>query len=108
MNYKNLRRIDQYLFVNIIRQSYEAEKAWRDFIDEYSNRSIIERNAYNMFSKEKRKNLSEISEIFNMWYNMPIEEKEKWFNKSYTIKEMEKNINFGTVQDFLSTYEHNS
>ena len=101
------KRIEQHLFVNIIRQSYEAEKVWRDFIKEYSNRSIIERNAYNMFSKEKRKNLC-ISEIFNTWYNMPIEEKEKWFNKAYTVQEIEKNVNFGTVQDFLSIYEHNT
>ena len=40
-------RIDQYLFVDIIKESYEADKTWNIYIEQYS--IWYKSNVSNMF-----------------------------------------------------------
>ena len=103
-----MKRIDQYLFSNIVRMSYEADKAWKNWLKEYKNRSEKERSSYISFSSKTRKLLifnecdNKELKIFDLWNDMSNEEKEKWINESHTINEL-----FSDVETFLRMFQHN-
>jgi len=108
------RVIDQFLFKNIVTQSYEAWHAW---IKEYIYKSKIERGAYERFSKEVKKyrDLNQI-EIFNLWEELSEENKEKLFNEaklflesSQTSQTSQTSSNyyiFNNVQELMEQYSH--
>lgn len=101
-------RIDQYLFKNIVRMSYEADKAYKNWLKEYTTLSEKEKRAYTSFSSKTRKivffNESENKElkIFDLWCDMSEEERDKWINETRIIDEL-----FIDVQTFLSMFQHN-
>jgi hypothetical protein len=103
-----MNRIDQYLFTNIIRMSYEADKAWKDWIKNYSNRSEKEKMGYISFSSKTRRlvlfNESDNKElkIFDLWSDMKDEEREKWIDEAHTIDQL-----FSDVETFLRMFQHN-
>jgi hypothetical protein len=103
-----MNRIDQYLFSNIVRMSYEADKAWKNWLKDYKNKSEKERHSYISFSSKTRKLLvfnemdNKELKIFDLWCDMSNEEKEKWINESHTIDEL-----FSDVESFLRMFQHN-
>ena len=103
-----MTRIDQYLFKNIIRMSYEADKAHKEWIREYSNRSEKEKRGYSSFSSKTRRlimfsdNDNKELKIFDLWCDMKDEEKEKWIDEAHTIDQL-----FSDVETFLRMFQHN-
>jgi hypothetical protein len=103
-----MNRIDQYLFTNIIKMSYEADKAQKEWIREYSNRSEKEKSGYTYFSSKKRRLVifndidNKELKIFNLWCDMKDEEKEKWINDAHIIDKL-----FSDVETFLRMFQHN-
>jgi hypothetical protein len=93
-----LKRIDQYLFLDIVRQSYEAEKAWNIYITKYIKQSEKERNAYKKFSQ----NIKEKDKVFDMWNNMSDEQQNKYINETEKLFYL-----FSDVSTFLSIFQHN-
>jgi uncharacterized membrane-anchored protein len=103
-----MKRIDQYLFSNIVRMSYEADKAHKEWIREYSNRSEREKRAYTSFSSKTRRitifNKDENKElkIFDLWCDIKEEERERLINETRIIDEL-----FIDVETFLRMFQHN-
>lgn len=97
-------RIDQYLFVDIVRQTYEADKVWKEWIKEYCKQSDKERYAYETFSKRTKRENEGIGsmEVLELWCNMSIEEQKKFINESSRLNEL-----FRDVSTFLSMFQHN-
>ena len=108
-----MQRIDQYLFSNIVKMSYQADKAHKMWLKEYAIRSEKERRGYTyFFSKTKR--LQRLNygnddvednielKIFNLWCGMNEEEQEKWINKADIINNL-----FMDVETFLRMFQHN-
>lgn len=104
------KRIDQHLFINIIKQCYETDKAWKDWLKEYTLRSERERRAYNSFSSKLRKFSNKDTHkdsnielyIFTKWCEMTEEEREKWIDETRLIDEL-----FIDVNTFLRMFQHN-
>lgn len=103
------KRIDQYLFIDIIKQCYETDKAWKDWLKEYSLRSEREKCSYTLFSSKTRrfidhnKDIKDIElSIFNKWCDMADEEREKWINETSLIHDF-----FIDVDTFLKMFQHN-
>jgi hypothetical protein len=103
-----MQRIDQHLFKNIVKMSYEADKAWRDWLREYSNKSEKEKNAYISFASKIRRNTifnngdDDSLKIFNLWCDLTEKEKEKWVEENVIINQF-----FIDVETFLRMYQHN-
>jgi hypothetical protein len=103
-----MKRIDQHLFSNIVKMSYEADKAWKDWLKEYSIRSEKEKNGYIYFSSKIRKiaifdeKENKELKIFDLWINISEKDKKKWINDAHIIDDM-----FTNVETFLSIFQHN-
>jgi|Laugresu1bdmlbsd_1035121.scaffolds.fasta_scaffold11266_3 hypothetical protein len=105
------KRIDQFLFKNIVRQCYEIDKAWKEWLYEYSNKSKIERESYILFSSKTRISLSlDISDsdlkedienmfIFNIWSDMSDDEQKKWEDEHFR-----RQLKFREVSDFIRMF----
>ena len=111
-------RCDQFLFLDIVKQSYEAERAWKKWIKEYCILSEKERNAYILFSintkhsintkqrllydneRYKSGRLSDI--VFEIWCGLDDNEWNKWLNET----ENELKSPFRDVKTFLNTFSH--
>lgn len=108
------KRIDQFLFKNIVKQCYETEKAWNKWLHEYSNKSKIEREVYNLFSYKTRRSLDilDISNIdynikedvenmfiFNIWIDLSEEEQKKWEDEYFR-----RQLKFREVSDFIRMF----
>lgn len=101
-------RIEQYLFLNIVRQSYEAQKAWNSYIDQYKSQSEKERSAYERFSINTKRDMSETfandsfdeknNKVLELWCDMSDEEQNKYINQTVIFKD---------VESFLRMFEHN-
>lgn len=102
------KRIDQFLFKNIVRQSYEAYYVWQVWLKKYREESKVERDAYETFSR-KMKNLigfgktdNEINlKIVDLWIDLSECEKEKLIKESKNYREI-----FGDVQRMMEVYSH--
>ena len=70
------QRIDQFLFLNIVRQSYEADRAWRQWITQYRAQSEIEKATYKKFYYSNSPKDPEY--VFNKWYELYGNNWEKW------------------------------
>lgn len=102
-------RCEQKLFIDIVRQSYEAFYAWRKWIKEYCVLTEKERNAYILFSGKIREGLdskissSSISNIvFERWCGLDDNEWNKWINESENLLKSP----FRDVDTFLNTFSH--
>lgn len=100
------KRIDQFLFKNIVRQAYEAQKAWNDWLSEYSNQSQSQKEVYQFFSGRTRRKLESDLEnlelhIFNIWDNLTEEEQKKW-EEQY----LRQQLKFRDVAQFLEMFNH--
>jgi len=101
------KRIDQFLFKNIVRQAYEAEKAWREWLNEYSNESQNQKEAYNFFSTRTRRTLKESNienlelHIFNIWDNLTENEQKNWEQQHFR-----QQLKFRDVSQFLEMINH--
>ena len=105
------RRIDQFLFINIVRQSYEAEKAWNIYIDQYKSQSEKERRAYERFSMNTKRDMTDmtdmdekdiINKVLELWYDMSEEEQTKYINETKRLDHL-----FYNVETFLRMFQHN-
>ncbi len=101
---KSRTRIDQYLFIDIVRQTYEADKAWKKWIIEYCRESDREKFAYERFSKRVKTENNDIGsmEVLELWCNMSLEEQKNFINESSRL-----DILFRDVDTFLRMFEHN-
>jgi len=99
-----MNRIDQYLFSNIVKMSYEADKASKMWLKEYSMRSEKERRGYTYFSSKTRVLINDDDElnIFNLWYKLSDKNREDWINKANLIEDL-----FRDVETFLRMFQHN-
>jgi len=103
-------RIDQYLFLNIVRQSYEAQKAWNIYIDKYKNQSEKERSAYERFSRNTKRDIISENDSFDeknkkvleLWCDMSDEEQIKYINETRRLDSL-----FSDVDTFLRMFQHN-
>jgi hypothetical protein len=87
-----MKRIEQKLFLDIVRQSYEADKAWKDYIEKYKITSNDERELYIDFSIYNRemikiKNPSMTHDeitlyILNKWDKMTDKEIKDWRHRN--------------------------
>lgn len=110
-------RCDHFLFIDIVRQSYEAERAWKKWIKEYRVLSEKERNAYILFSINTRQRLLDDNEtddnetimpptrlseiVFEIWCDLDNNEWDKWLNETEKFK-----YPFRDVETFLNTFSH--
>jgi len=104
-------RIDQFLFLNIVRQSYEAHYAWTDWLEKYRNESETERYAYETFSSRIKsligKGTTDEEKIFinmkvlDLWLEMSEQEKDRLIRESNVYKDRFKN-----VQYMMEMYSH--
>lgn len=97
------KRIDQFLFKDIIRQSYEAHSSWCKWIEKYKIESDAERYAYEMFSKNIKKNKKDIIDIYiiDLWHQLSEQERNRMISDSkiYLYK-------FKNVQHMMDLYSH--
>ena len=94
------KRIDQFLFVDIIRQSYEAQSAWVNWLEKYRVDSQAERDAYETFSKKMRNNI-EPTQIIDLWYKLSDKERDDLIREEKVDRDRFKN-----VQHMMEMYSH--
>lgn len=104
-------RIDQFLFVDIVRQSYEAHYVWTDWLKNYRNQSETERYAYETFSSRIKsligKGTTDEEKIFinlivlDLWLDLSEQEKERLIRESAIHIDKFKN-----VQYMMEMYSH--
>jgi len=112
--FKMVTRIDQYLFVDIIKQSYEADKAWNIYIEQYSRDSEKQRTAYERFSRNTKRHIymnedktkidgDKINKmVFDLWCDMSEDKQKKFIDDTKRLEYL-----FENVQSFLIMFQHN-
>jgi hypothetical protein len=98
-------RMEQHLFKDIVRQSYEAHKA----MEQYKRQSEREKNGYTLFSSRFRNLLGYVDNqitdmdmfIFTKWDELDESEQNKWMDESY-----KNNFMFQDVYVFLKMFSH--
>lgn len=106
------RRIDQFLFMNIVRQSYEAHKAEREWFSKYIEQSEKDRKFYKFFSSKTRLTLEDKEDkekegdILEYWYNVIDNEEEynRW--ESLYKDKIRLDRMFIDVDSFLMMFSH--
>jgi hypothetical protein len=103
------RYIDQFLFTNIVRQSYEVHKAEQECFSKYIEQSENERNFYKFFSSKTRLTIDEDNKdtkILDYWYNV-IDNKEEYnrWERLYKDK-IRLDRMFIDVESFLMMFSH--
>jgi hypothetical protein len=99
-------RMEQFLFKDIVRQSYEAEEAC---LKQYRIQSDKEKTAYKLFSSRTRKLINMMNDdmdeyqliIFTKWCELDEQQQNKWLDESIRITKK-----FQDVDAFLRMFSH--
>lgn len=91
--------MDQFLFVDIVRQSYEAQSAWLNWLEKYRMESQAERDAYETFSR-KMGNKTQI-DLIDLWYKLSDKERDDLIREEKVDRDRFKN-----VQYMMEMYSH--
>lgn len=96
------KRMDQFLFSDIIRQSYEAQSAWVNWLEKYRTDSQEERDAYETFSRKMR-NIGDKTQIdlIDLWYKLSDKERNDLIREEKVYRDRFKN-----VQHMMEMYSH--
>ena len=108
------RRIDQYLFTNIVRQSYESYKAEQEWIAKYKEQSENDKKFYQFFYSKTRSTILNDEEndnerntkILDYWHSV-IENKEEYERWENLYKDkIRLDRMFIDVESFLMMFSH--
>lgn len=107
------KRIDQFLFKNIIKQSYEAYKAEQDWFSIYKEQSENEKKLYKFFYSKTLETMDENNnedenntKILDYWHSV-IENKEDYERWERLYKEkIRRDRMFADVESFLMMFSH--
>jgi hypothetical protein len=98
-------RIDQFLFLNIVKQCYEADKAEKEWFRIYKTQSENDKNLYKFFYS-KIVEIVDKNEILDQWYSV-VENKEEYerWERLYRDK-IRLDRMFIDVESFLMMFSH--